>query len=155
MRIWVTLSIQQPRCRSKCIITLYTRKSRWCSLMAFTTKWLTIDSEQWSSGSHVWYMVTAENMISCMWDTCWPNISPLTIYASNQRHFCLHVHIVHGSGNATQSSISYIPVRTCTKYSLGLVESIESKVFNLASNGHDICEEHSRRPSGWEKKNSG
>jgi hypothetical protein len=41
-----------------------------------------------------------------------------------------------------------VPVRTCTKSSLGLVESIESKVFNLASNGHDICEEHSSRPGG-------
>ncbi len=100
-------------------------------------------------------MVTAENMISCVWDTCWRHILPLTIYASNQRHLFLHVHIVHESGNGTQSSISYIPVRTCIKDSLGLVEWIEAKVFNLASNGHDICEKHSSRPGGWEKKNSG
>jgi hypothetical protein len=95
---------------------------------------------------NTWYLVC---------DTCWPHILLLTIYASNQRHLFLHVQIVHASGNGTQSSISYIPVRTSTKYSFGLVESIESKVFNLASNGHDICEEHSSTPGGWEKKNSG
>jgi hypothetical protein len=100
-------------------------------------------------------MVTAENLISCMWDTCWPHIILLTIYASNQRHLFLHVHIVHGSGNAFQSWFSYIQVRNCTKYSLGLVESNESKVFNLASNGHDICEKHFSRAGSWEKKNSG
>ncbi len=165
MRIWVTLSIQQPPCPSKWIITLNTRKFRWCTLMAFNTK----VTNYWFRTVVIWlscmiYGDCRKHDILCVWHMLTPHFTTHNLCFKSKTFVpscahCSQIWKCHPQSHCSQiwecHPISYIPARTCTKYSLGLVESIESKVFNLASNGRDIWEEHSSRPGGWEKKNSG